>query len=112
MAAEMRDRFGPLPPEVGQLLALKRLRLLGRDAGAAKLRVRRDRLEIEFTEPLARPRALALVAAVPGRLEFADSARILRVAGPGDPVSLATNILRQVGGADSVSPLQSHAGEG
>jgi transcription-repair coupling factor (superfamily II helicase) len=104
LAGELRDRFGPPPAEVEQLISLKRLRLLGRDAGATRLRVRRDRLELEFAEPLARPRALALVAAVPGRIEFAESARVLRVAKPGDPVSLATNILRQLGPLASVAP--------
>ncbi|HEU4333901.1 MAG TPA: transcription-repair coupling factor, partial [Candidatus Eisenbacteria bacterium] len=110
LATELRDRFGAPPPEVEQLLALKRLRLLGRDAGAARLRVRSDRLEIEFTESLARPKALALVAAIPGKLEFAESARLLRITKPGDPVSLATNILRQLGPPASVSPLPPPAG--
>ncbi len=105
LAAELADRFGPPPAEVEQLLALKRLRLLGRDAGAARLRVRSDRLEVEFAEPLARARALEVVAATPGKLEFADSARLLRVLKPADPVSLATNILRRLGPPDSVSPL-------
>jgi transcription-repair coupling factor (superfamily II helicase) len=104
LAAELRDRFGPPPAEVEQLLSLKRLRILGRDAGATRLRIRTDRLELEFAEPLARPRALALVAAVPGRIEFAESARVLRVAKPVDPVSLATNILRQLGPLVSVAP--------
>ncbi|HEU4724508.1 MAG TPA: transcription-repair coupling factor [Candidatus Eisenbacteria bacterium] len=110
LAAELRDRFGAPPPEVEQLLALKRLRLLGRDAGAVRLRVRRERLELEFGEPLARPKALALVGANLAKLEFADSARILRVAKPGDPVLLATNILRRLGPLGSVSPLPSPAG--
>jgi len=110
LAAELRDRFGAPPPEVEQLLALKRLRLLGRDAGAIRLRVRRERLELEFGEPLARAKALALVASNPAKLEFADSARILRVSRPGDPVLLATNILRQLGPLGSVSPLPSPAG--
>jgi len=116
LANELRDRFGPPPPEVEQLLALKRLRILGRDAGATRLRVRRERLELEFAAPLARTQALALVAAiggnfggppvggVGGKLEFADSARVLRVVKPGDPVLLATNILRQLGPLGSVAP--------
>jgi transcription-repair coupling factor (superfamily II helicase) len=110
LAAELSDRFGPPPPEVGQLLALKRLRLLGRDAGAARLRVRNDRLEVEFVEPLPRAKALEIVAATPGKLEFADSARLLRVLRPDDPVSLATNILRRLGPPASVSPLPPPAG--
>jgi len=103
LASELRDRFGAPPAEVEQLLALKRLRLLGRDAGAAKLRVKQERLEIEFSEPLARKNVLAVVASAPGKLEFAESARVLRVLKPKDPVLLATNILRQLGPADSVS---------
>jgi len=110
LGSELRDRFGAPPPEVEQLLALKRLRLLGRDAGATRLRVRRERLELEFGEPLARPQALALVTSIQAKLEFADSARILRVSKPGDPVLLATNILRQLGPLGSVSPLSSPTG--
>jgi transcription-repair coupling factor (superfamily II helicase) len=111
LAAELLDRFGAPPPEVGQLLALKRLRLLGRDAGAARLRVKQERLEIEFAEPLARQKALAVVAAGHGKLEFADSARILRVLKPDNPVLLATNILRQLGPAASVSAPPTSPGE-
>ncbi|HEY6573202.1 MAG TPA: transcription-repair coupling factor [Candidatus Eisenbacteria bacterium] len=110
LALELQDRFGARPPEVEQLLALKRLRLLGRDAGATRLRVRRERLELEFGAPLARSKALALVTSIQAKLEFADSARILRVTKPGDPVSLATNILRQLGPLGSVSPLPSPMG--
>ena len=110
LASELRDRFGTPPQEVEQLLALKRLRLLGRDAGAVRLRVRRERLELEFAEPLARPKALALVASNLAKFEFADSSRILRVQKPADPVLLATNILRQLGPLGSVSPLPSPAG--
>ncbi len=110
LATELRDRFGALPAEVEQLLALKRLRLLGRDAGANRMRVRRERLELEFNEPLARSQALALVTSIQAKLEFADSARILRVAKPADPVLLATNILRQLGPLGSVSPLPSPPG--
>jgi len=105
LASELKDRFGAPPSEVEQLLALKRLRLLGRDAGAAKLRVKQEKLEIEFSEPLARSEVLAIVASAPGKLEFAESARVLRVLKPKDPVLLATNVLRQLGPADSVSAL-------
>ncbi|MGE5174932.1 MAG: transcription-repair coupling factor [Hyphomicrobiales bacterium] len=108
LRAELRDRFGPLPDEVDHLLAMKRLRLIGRDAGAERLRVGRDRLEIELAAPLPRARIVALVGAVPVPIEFAgQGARTLRLRNPEDPVSLATKVLQHLAAADSVgnSPL-------
>ena len=49
LRAELRDRFGPMPDEVEHLLALKGLRILGKEAGAERLKVGKDRLEIDFT---------------------------------------------------------------
>ena len=37
LRAEMEDRFGPVPPPVDALLAVQRLRIKLRDAGASQL---------------------------------------------------------------------------
>jgi transcription-repair coupling factor (superfamily II helicase) len=104
LRAELRDRFGPLPREVEHLLAIKGLRLLGRDAGAERLRVGNDRLEIELVKPLPRDRIVTLVRAFPVPIEFAgEGARTLRIRKPEDPVSLATKVLQHLTPADSVS---------
>jgi transcription-repair coupling factor (superfamily II helicase) len=106
LRAELRDRFGPLPPETDHLLELKGLRLLGRDAGAAKLRVGKDRIEIELADSLKREQILRLVSSTPERIEFVGGGTgSFRVRSPSEPISLATNLLRVLGGSDSVSAL-------
>jgi transcription-repair coupling factor (superfamily II helicase) len=104
--AEFRDRFGALPPEAEHLFELKRLRLTGRDAGASRLRVGKDRLEVELSEPLKREQILRLVASTTARIEFVGGGTgSFRVRAPSEPISLATNLLRVLGGSDSVSNL-------
>ncbi|HXF58986.1 MAG TPA: transcription-repair coupling factor, partial [Candidatus Saccharimonadales bacterium] len=104
--AEFRDRFGPLPAEAEHLFDLKRLRLLGRDAGASRLRVGKDRLEVDLAETLKREQILRLVAATTARIEFVGGGTgAFRVRNPEEPISLATNLLRVLEGSDSVSDL-------
>ena len=106
LRAELEDRFGPPPAEVSNLLHLKRLRLLGRDHGVERLRVGRDRLEIEVAEDLGRETILGLVTSVPAPIEFAGKgSRTLRVKSPTDPLSLATNLLQHLGPSDTVPRL-------
>ncbi|TMQ61880.1 MAG: hypothetical protein E6K75_00670, partial [Candidatus Eisenbacteria bacterium] len=106
IAAEFRDRFGPLPKEAEHLFEMKRLRLMGRDAGATRLRVGKDRLEIDLAESLKRDQILRLVASTEARIEFVGGGTgSFRVRGPSEPISLATNLLRVLGGSDSVTDL-------
>jgi len=106
IAAEFRDRFGPLPTEAEHLFELKRLRLIGRDVGATRLRVGKDRLEIDLAESLKRDQILRLVASTPARIEFVGGGTgSFRVRQPGEPISLATNLLRVLGGSATVSDL-------
>ena len=106
IAAEFRDRFGPLPPEAGHLFELKRLRLIGRDAGATRLRVGKDRLEVDLAEQLKREQIVGLVASTPARIEFlGGGAGAFRVRAPQDPILLATNLLRLLERSDRVSDL-------
>jgi transcription-repair coupling factor (superfamily II helicase) len=104
--AEFRDRFGPLPPEAEHLFELKRLRLTGRDAGATRLRVGKDRLEVDLADPLQRDQILRLVASTPARIEFVGGGTgSFRVKSPAEPISLTTNLLRVLGGSGSVADL-------
>jgi len=106
LRSELRDRFGPLPPEVANLLELKRLRLLGRDAGVDRLRVGRDRLEVELAEDVAREQILRLVSVMSVRVEFAGpGSRTIRVKSPADPLALATNLLQHLNPSGSVPRL-------
>jgi transcription-repair coupling factor (superfamily II helicase) len=103
LEAEFRDRFGPPPSEAIHLLELKRLRLMGRQAGAARLRVGKDRLEVELAETLQREQILRLVASTPARIEFVGGGTgSFRVRSPQEPIPLMTNLLRVLGGSDSV----------
>ena len=106
IGAEFRDRFGPLPPEAEHLFELKRLRLIGRDAGATRLRVGKDRLEVDLAEPLKRAQILGLVASTPARIEFVGGGSgAFRVRTPAEPILLATSLLRILERSDSVSDL-------
>jgi transcription-repair coupling factor (superfamily II helicase) len=104
LARELEDRFGAPPPEVRHLLALKRLRLLGRDRGVERLRVGRDRIEIEMAQDLAREQVVRLVGSIPARVEFSGAgSRRIRVPSPADPLSLATNLLQRLDPSGSVA---------
>jgi len=106
LRAELRDRFGPLPAEAEHLIELKRLRLLGRDAGASKLRIGKDRVEVDLAESLKREQILRLVGSTSARIEFTGGGTgSFRVRSPAEPISLATNLLRVLSGSDSVSDL-------
>jgi transcription-repair coupling factor (superfamily II helicase) len=106
IAAEFRDRFGPMPSEAEHLFELKRLRLSGRDVGATRLRVGKDRLEVDLAEPLKREQIVRLVASTPARIEFVGGGSgSFRVRTPAEPIPLATNLLRVLGGSDTVSDL-------
>ena len=106
LKAEFRDRFGPLPSEAEHLFELKKLRLIGRDSGATRLRVGRERLEIDLAEALKRDQILRLVASTTARIEFVGGGTgTLRVKAPAEPILLTTNLLRVLGGSASVSDL-------
>ncbi|HEX6941048.1 MAG TPA: transcription-repair coupling factor [Longimicrobiales bacterium] len=60
--AELRDRFGPPPPEVQRLLAAAALRLLGAELGVERILVRGDEARINFRDGVA-PRMTALQGA-------------------------------------------------
>ncbi len=106
LRAELGDRFGPPPNEVANLLELKRLRLLGRDQGVERLRVGRDRVEVQVAEDLSREQIVRVVGAVPSRVEFTGAgSRTIRVQPAPDPLALATNLLQHLGPSDSVPRL-------
>jgi transcription-repair coupling factor (superfamily II helicase) len=70
LAAELADRFGPLPPPARDLLELRRLRLVGARAGVTRLALERGRLELFLDQPLS-PRELeSLLTSVELPLEF------------------------------------------
>jgi transcription-repair coupling factor (superfamily II helicase) len=106
LRAELGDRFGPPPAEVQNLLELKRLRLLGRDQGVKRLRVGKERVEVQLADTLSRERVVRLVSSVPARVEFTGAgSRTIRVQPAPDPLALATNLLQHLGPSDTVPRL-------
>jgi transcription-repair coupling factor (superfamily II helicase) len=55
LSAELRDRYGPLPPEVARLLTVTRLRLLGTATGVDRILVQGDAARVTF-RPSTSPR--------------------------------------------------------
>ncbi len=60
--AELRDRYGPLPPEVGRLLDAAALRLLGAQLGVERVLLREHEARVNF-RPDVSPRLTALQGA-------------------------------------------------
>jgi transcription-repair coupling factor (superfamily II helicase) len=70
---ELRDRFGPLPPEAERLLLVTELRALGARAGLETILVRGDEARLTFRRD-ARPRMAGLTAALDA-VQFAAEVR-------------------------------------
>ncbi|HMA40683.1 MAG TPA: transcription-repair coupling factor [Gemmatimonadales bacterium] len=89
---ELRDRFGPLPPEAERLLLVTELRALGARAGLETILVRGDEARLTFRRD-ARPRMAGLTAALDAVQFAADVRRTV-------PLSLR---LRRLGG-EAIGP--------
>jgi transcription-repair coupling factor (superfamily II helicase) len=62
LSAELRDRFGPAPPEVERLLSAARLRLLGTELGVERITLQENAARVSF-RPGVVPRLAALQGA-------------------------------------------------
>jgi transcription-repair coupling factor (superfamily II helicase) len=91
---EMRERFGPLPPEADRLLDLSRLRVLGGSLGIQHILVRGDEARVTF-RPGASPRMARLTPALENVQLAADVRRTV-------PLSLR---LVRLGGEDLIPAL-------
>ncbi|HWP38825.1 MAG TPA: transcription-repair coupling factor [Gemmatimonadales bacterium] len=74
--AELRDRFGPLPPEAEGLLVVSDLRVLGSRLGVQTVVIRGDEARLSFREEAA-PRLAGLTAAL-DEVQFAADIRRVR----------------------------------
>lgn len=54
-SAELKDRFGPLPPETERLLLCRRIRLAAADAGVDSVSCREDRIYLERAGSILKP---------------------------------------------------------
>jgi transcription-repair coupling factor (superfamily II helicase) len=91
---EMRERFGPLPPEADRLLDLSRLRVLGGTLGIQHILVRGDEARVTFRAGTA-PRMARLTTALDNVQLAADVRRT---------VPLALRLVR-LGGEDLIPAL-------
>ena len=82
---ELEDRFGKLVPQAASLFALRGLRLLGAEAGAASISVRGNRIEIELSEPPAPGEIKKWMKNISIPVEFATSGRFAIKASGGIP---------------------------
>ena len=89
---ELRDRFGPLPPEAERLLLVTELRALGALAGLESILIRGDEARLTFRRD-AHPRMTGLTAALDAVQFAADVRRSI-------PLSLR---LRRLGG-EAIGP--------
>jgi transcription-repair coupling factor (superfamily II helicase) len=93
---ELTDRFGPLPPEAENLLALQRARIELRLAGARNVELRGGRLSIEGVD-LDSDGAAALGERVEGALyEWREKTASIRVSD--DPAERLDAVLRMAAG--------------
>lgn len=97
LRAELRDRYGPPPPEVERLLANAALRLLGQELGVERILIRRGEVRLNFRER-ATPRLAALQGAFRDRQLEVEVRRAM-------PLSL---LLRRYG-AEPVTDTLIHA---
>jgi transcription-repair coupling factor (superfamily II helicase) len=72
IAAELRDRYGPIPPALENLLEVMNLKLLLKKAGVRHVSVEKGKLILAFDahSPVDPGRLVAIVAQAQGRKEF------------------------------------------
>ncbi len=101
-AAELQDRFGPLPPEARWLLTVMDLKIQARALKVREIDARREAIRVSFApEPPVRPETIvALVRSERGRLRYlpgdALEYRLPPGAGPEARVEAARNLLQRL----------------
>jgi transcription-repair coupling factor (superfamily II helicase) len=106
LGAELRDRFGAMPFPVLALLNLRRLRLLGADAGITRMTLEGETLEAWLRHPLTPQQIRAVADAVPEGLEFLSGKDMgLRLRTPStELVDAARILLEALAACASVRP--------
>ena len=107
----MLDRFGQLPPQAVALIELRRLRLIGRDAGAETERVFQHVVELVLRRPLQPAEIRNVVGSVPFQVEFMTGREFgLRVRGEGLSLfNRARELLQALAACSSVAADSSPA---
>jgi transcription-repair coupling factor (superfamily II helicase) len=75
LRAEVRDRYGPMPPEVENLFAATRLRILGTQLGVERIGIQDGQARVSFRAE-ARPRVAALQGPLKDRQVGLDVRRV------------------------------------
>jgi transcription-repair coupling factor (superfamily II helicase) len=101
-AAELADRFGPVPPETRWLLTVMDLKIQARALRVREIDARREAIRVSFAPdpPVAPETILALLRAERGRLKYLPEDtleyRTPPGAGPEDRVAAARNLLQRL----------------
>jgi transcription-repair coupling factor (superfamily II helicase) len=105
LTLELMDRFGQLPPAAVALVELRRLRLLGRDAGVESLRVFQTVVEAMLRRPLAQEQIRGVVGSLPFQVEFVTGREFgLRARGEGlSLLHRARELLRALAACSTVA---------
>jgi transcription-repair coupling factor (superfamily II helicase) len=85
---EIRDRFGRVAQPAAALFALRRVRLLGRTAGATSISIRKRKVEIELSSPPSRRRLEDWMRRISLPVEFATSGGFVLRASGGIPEAM------------------------
>jgi transcription-repair coupling factor (superfamily II helicase) len=85
---EIQDRFGKPAPPAAALFDLRRIRILGGEAGAVSVLIRNNKVEIELGDPPTPDRIKDWMQAITLPVEFATSGRFLLRAPGGVPEAL------------------------
>jgi transcription-repair coupling factor (superfamily II helicase) len=75
LRTELQDRFGRLAAPAAALFDLRRVRLLGRDAGASAIFLRNGKIEIEFGAPPTPEKLREWMKRIQVPVEFVTSGR-------------------------------------
>jgi transcription-repair coupling factor (superfamily II helicase) len=78
IAEELRDRFGPAPPVLENLVQVMNLRLLMKKAGVRRVSTEREKVVLTFDlhSPVDPQRLVEVVARGDGRMEFTPDQRL------------------------------------
>ena len=101
LAAEIEDRFGPLPPCVKSLLAVARIKAIGKKCGVGQITSERDGASIKLLTGLSLPAAAGeLTRTYRGRVLASPRGGVLKVRSRGlsehDFLGLIENVLRDL----------------
>jgi transcription-repair coupling factor (superfamily II helicase) len=104
LAAEMTDRFGRLPPEAKALIDFRKLRVLGRLAGAGRIQIRGERVDVDMIAPPSPEKLKEWMSRLTVPVEFAAGSQFgIKVKRAADPIAVAVRLVSELAGVGPAS---------